>query len=241
MEGFPFQTIDPIVGAPTYETISDIHLKLNSNTASVHSNLEKDALGLLCLIISPAVNATLSAIPFDVLANPGSAPVIPPGSTVAQITDLCYTRASEETVFNKYDRTDKVLLQQLIGTIDKKFPFLATQVHQIRQYLYSEHFGSPVANISPSDLQDNDVRLHIIYDANHPIKNLTDQVENAVEYAAASQTLYTPAQFFAIAYQLVFQSGLFLGDLKTWRRKDPADKTWTNINIFFANSHQEWR
>ena len=47
--------------------------------------------------------------------------MIPPGSTTAQITNLRYTHAAEETHFNEYDRTDKELLQQLIGTIDEMF------------------------------------------------------------------------------------------------------------------------
>ena len=111
-----------------------------------------------------------------------------------------------------------------------------TTTHEILNCLYSTH-----ANISPSDLQYNDARLRTPYDANHTIEKLTDRVENAVEYAAAGQTMYTPKQVVAIAYQLVFQTGLFLGDCKIWRRKDPADKTWTAFKVLFATSHQEWR
>ena len=36
---FPFPTISTIIGAPNYETIAKKHLKLNSNAASVQSNL----------------------------------------------------------------------------------------------------------------------------------------------------------------------------------------------------------
>ena len=87
--------IDPIVGAPTYENIYDVYLKLNSNAASIHSNIGNGTLCLLYLTLSPSIYATLSAIPPDVLANPGSALVIPPGSIVAQTTNLCYTHSSE--------------------------------------------------------------------------------------------------------------------------------------------------
>ena len=72
------------------------------------------------------------------------------------------------------------------------------------------HLYSTYANISPSYLQDNNARLGTPYDANHPIQNLTDQMENDGEYAAAGQTPYTPDQVVAVAYQLVFQTGLFL-------------------------------
>ena len=53
VEGFLFQTIDPIVRAPNYEKIAEVHLKLNSNVAYVHSNLGNGTLGLLYLTLSP--------------------------------------------------------------------------------------------------------------------------------------------------------------------------------------------
>ena len=74
------------------------------------------------------------------------------------------------------------------------------------------HLYSTFANISPSDLQENYARLRTPYDANHPIDNLTDQIENAVKYATTGQTTYTPEQVVAVAYQIVFQTGLFLED-----------------------------
>ena len=45
LDRFPFPTIDPVVGTPGYESITDIHLKLNSNAALVQSNLGCDTLG----------------------------------------------------------------------------------------------------------------------------------------------------------------------------------------------------
>ena len=39
VDGFPFPTINLIIGTPDYESIVDIHLKLNSNAVSVQSNL----------------------------------------------------------------------------------------------------------------------------------------------------------------------------------------------------------
>ena len=68
-----------------------------------------------------------------------------------------------------------------------------------------------------------------------------DQIENSVKYTAAGQTPYFPEQVVAVAYQLVFQTGLFLDNCKIWHRKEPADKTWTAFKVFFTNYHQEWR
>ena len=55
MDGFPFPTIDPIIGTSDYESIAEIHLKLNLNAASIQSNLGCGTFGLLILTVSPAV------------------------------------------------------------------------------------------------------------------------------------------------------------------------------------------
>ena len=83
------------------------------------------------------------------------------------------------------------------------------------------------ANIFSDDLRDNDAKLRVPYDANFPIKELINQVEGAVKYAAAKNTPYTPLQVFGIAYQLIFQTEMFNNDCKLWKRQDPAHKTWT--------------
>ena len=103
------------------------------------------------------------------------------------------------------------------------------------------HLYATYANIFPTDLQANDKKLRAPYDANHPVENLFDQVENAVNYAAAGNTTYSPEQVVTISFQLVLQTGLFLGDCKTWKRLPAASKKLATFKIFFATAHQEWR
>ena len=98
---FPFPTIPPIVGTPTYNTIAEVNLKLNSNAAFVQSNLGCDTLRLLQLTVSPAVYITFSSITFIVPFNPGSEPIIPANSTVAQITKLRYAFDTASSLFNE--------------------------------------------------------------------------------------------------------------------------------------------
>ena len=88
VDGFPFPTIDPIIGIPNYETIAELHLKLNSNAASVHSNLGCGTLGIIHLTVSPAVYYTLSDTPFVVPINPGSEAIITDGLTGVQISSI---------------------------------------------------------------------------------------------------------------------------------------------------------
>ena len=96
---FPFPTIYPIIGTPYYESIADIHLKLNSNAVSVQSNLGCGTLGLLFLTVSPAVYATLSTTAFVPPVNPGPEPSIPTGSTAAVIAYIQYHRTEATKIF----------------------------------------------------------------------------------------------------------------------------------------------
>ena len=115
---FPFPTIPPIVGTPTYNTIAEVNLKLNSNSTFVQSNLGCGILGLLELTVSPAVYNNLSVTAFVVPVNPGSVPIIPSNSTGAQITELCYAFNTAAALFNEYDRTDKALRQIILSAVD---------------------------------------------------------------------------------------------------------------------------
>ena len=242
VDGFPFPTIDPIIGIPDYESIADIHLKLNSNAASLQSNIGCGTLGLLFLTVSPTIYATLSTTTFVPPVNPIPEPSIPTSSTSAVISDLRYRHTKSTKIFTEYENTDKALRQLLLASTDKLC--VRSLRHKYIGYgktnylALLDHLYATYANISASDLQDNNKRLRDPYDRNQPFQNLIGQVENAVDYASAGDTPYTPAQVVGIAFQLMFQTGIFNDDCKLWRRQ-PADvKTWTRFMEFFATAHQ---
>ena len=58
IDSFPHPTIQTIVGQPTNGTLAKVHLKLNTNTSSVHLHLGNGKIGLLFLTISPAIYNT---------------------------------------------------------------------------------------------------------------------------------------------------------------------------------------
>ena len=107
---------------------------------------------------------------------------------------------------------------------------------QILRHLYTQY-----ANITAADLAANDVAMKSPYDVNMPIENLFKQIQSAVEFATAGSTPYSPAQVLAVAYQLVFQTGIFADDCKIWKRRPAIYKTWLQFKIDFTISHQEYR
>ena len=207
VDGFTFPTIPPIIGNPTYNTIAEVNLKLNSNSDSVQSNLGCGTLGLLQLTISPSVYNTFLSTAFIVPVNPGSVPIIPANSTGAQITELRYAFDTAYALFNEYDRTKKALRKILLSTVDEMF--IRSLRHKYVGYgltttrAIPDHLYTTYANISSAHLQENEAVFRTPYDINQPIESLFDRVGNCGDYAAAGNTPYSLEQVIGIAFQPV--------------------------------------
>ena len=103
--------ITPIIGIPTYESISEIHIKLNSNAVTVHSELGSITLGLLTLTLTPAVHDTLAGVLFVAPLNPEQIFVVPPDSTGPQIAALNATHKTQVRIWKEYLAVNKELKQ----------------------------------------------------------------------------------------------------------------------------------
>jgi hypothetical protein len=245
ISGFPHPSIPPIIGTPTYETLANLQLHLNANAASVQSNLGDGQLGLLALTVSVAVYNTLSAVQFIAPVNPGPTPIVPVGTTVANAAIIVRNHTSDLQSFREWLATDNALKQQIISAINSMF--LRTLSHRItgfanvttRQML--THLYQTYGRLNPVDVQDNDARMKEAYDPNQPIEAFIDQIEDRVTLADAAATAYTPAQIIAIAYNLIFATGMFPEACREWRRRPIIEKTWTNFKTDFAIAHQEFR
>jgi hypothetical protein len=113
--------------------------------------------------------------------------------------------------------------------------FATTTTLEMITHLYTSY-----GRLSPADLQGNDTHLRNPYDPNQPIEALFDKIEDAVSLAAATQAPYSAEQIVAIAYKLVFTTGMFPEACREWRR-NPAEHSWPNFKTFFAEAHQDLR
>jgi hypothetical protein len=245
VESFPHPTLMPIVGQPTYETLAELHLKLNTNAASIQSHLGNGLLGLLFLTVTPAVYNTQSAIAFTPPANPGPTCVTPVNATAAQIVELRRQHDHAAALYKEYDATDKALKSLLLSAVDETYVrslrdrfigYATVTTLQMLTHLYTAY-----AKISAGDLDDNDAKMKADWDPNQPFEVLIDQIEDSIDMAAAANNPYTPEQVVLIAYNLVFKTGLFDEECKLWRRRPPIDKTWTEFKVVFTLAHQEMR
>ena len=65
------------------------------------------------------------------------------------------------------------------------------------------------------------------YDKNLSIEVLIEQIKDAVEFTTAGLTLHTAEQVVNIAYQFIYETGMFVDNRKLWKRNPDKDRTWT--------------
>ena len=121
VERFENPHIPPIDGEPTYATLHGMHKLLNSNAASVTTNLGCRTLGHLCLTLSPTVYATPSTTRVAPHLNTGANPFILAGATVPEAASIRYAHDAATLAFNTFTNVDRALCQQLLGAVDDTF------------------------------------------------------------------------------------------------------------------------
>eukprot|EP00957_Ditylum_brightwellii_P126174 9619202-Ditylum_brightwellii.AAC.1 len=77
------------------------------------------------------------------------------------------------------------------------------------------------------------------YDPMLPIEHLAGQIESAVTIAGIANQLYTVAQVFSIAYNLVFKTDVYTEAFMEWHNKLDVEKTWPNFNCHFAAAYAD--
>ena len=115
---FPYPTIQPIVGTPTYESINEVATYLKANASAIHSENGGGQLGYLGLTVSPAVYDTLApGTPFVIPPNPGPTPPPLPNGTNAQITANIRQHATALSLFRHYNTVNNALKQLLLTAV----------------------------------------------------------------------------------------------------------------------------
>jgi hypothetical protein len=175
-EDFPHKTFPPIVGQPAYEAIKELHLKLNENAVKVHSNLGNGLLGYLGVTVTPAIYNTLSAQPFVIPPNPGTAPFFTDNATGPQMANIREVFTEESIAFKKYGDVCNAISALILEVINPvylatlRLPYVGIGTRtplELMAHLYTNY-----AKITPADLDDNDRAMKQPCDVNQPIKVL---------------------------------------------------------------------
>ena len=242
-DSFPFLTVEPIVGEPTYESVKALHQKLNTNAASVRSHLGNGRLGLLYLTVTPEVYNTLSEVEFVPPQNPGPTVQYPDNATQYQIQAANKTHETATKLFNEYDACDRALKQLLIGAVDDIFINALCDRHvgyaNVSTLNLLTHLYNTYGKITEVDLNRNQELMSEAFDPNLPIESFFRRIEECVEFAAAGNTPFSPQQVVTQAFYNIQRSGLFTDDVREWRRLPQPVKRWERFKTHFARAYHE--
>jgi hypothetical protein len=76
------------------------------------------------------------------------------------------------------------------------------------------------------------------WDPNTSFEMLIDQTKECSEMADAGNQPMSDQQIVNAPFTLVFNTGMFFDDCKSWNRKDPADQTWINFKTHFIDAQR---
>lgn len=232
-------------GPPTFDSLKHAKDMLKGNAASVPSTRGGGSHGYLGIIISPAAYATIDATPFDIPDFPGAQPAVQVGANAAVRETTIREHSEEIREWREYTYLHEALKQQLLAAFDpiyfralrnRHVGFANRTIREIIEFLFTNY-----GNITPMDLKANTDRLNAPWDPSTPFEMLIDQVEECQELAEIGNQPFSHEQIINAAYILVYNTGMFFEDCKTWNKKPIADKIWDNFKTFFFEAHRELR
>ena len=81
----------------------------------------------------------------------------------------------------------------------------------------------------------------MIYDPAQPINIILNSIDYLVEYARAAEAELTHSQTINLALVILNRQRIFKNDIRAWKRKNQAYKTWDNFKHDFCEAHLELR
>jgi hypothetical protein len=237
---------EKIQGPPTFESLRELRKTLQANAASVPSVLGGGAHGYLGVILTQeAYEAIAPGTPFVKPAQPPLQAVIPDGATAAQIGQAVRNHTEDVRQYREYINITMALRNQLTQAIEHVY--LRSQYNEYVGYANKTpselltYIFRAYGRITPQELLDNNSNMTKPWDPSTPLEDLIDQIERATEIAAAAEQPYTEKIIINTAYALIYKTGLYYDETKTWNAKPAADKTWSNFKLHFFEAQTEHR
>jgi hypothetical protein len=240
--GFVFQTLDTIVGEPTYKSLELTHTQCIRNATTIDSRLGGGNHGHAGLVEFPDVYLLRTGSHFNRPTYPGDSPHYAIGADPQQREATLLLWQNNSKIYTTCQRIEKLLLSMLENAIDSTFltgihdpahGFGARSIIDVFQYLFATY-----GQIGPDEILANQQKLTHPVDPNQPIAMLFRQIENCQKFAAAGNVAITPAQVLKAAETLILQTGKYTSAYREWISLDPAAKTYQNFKTRMTREYQ---
>ena len=228
--------------SPTFATLQVLKQELCANAMAIPSSRGGGAKGHLALVMTDAEYLTAAGVAFNAPVHPGDAPVHAAGATSAQITETNRQYKAQLKEFETYTAVETALKAQLVEAVpdtfinalsDKYVQYGATTVQALLQHLFDTY-----GTVTPDDLLKNEQEMEQPWSPEQPLEDLFKQIRLCREFAQDHDEI-SDNKAVRSALNNLEQSGVFTEDIRTWRQKSLADRTWTNFIPHFMEANKE--
>jgi hypothetical protein len=241
----PHSSLPKVTGEPTFEDLKVIRRLLNTNAMSVASYEGGGCDGHLGIIMTNEEYFAIAVGVFPVPNNHGPSSAAVAGMAAAVITETTPLHKEATQVCHTYHNVDQAIKKLIIESFDDAY--LNALSDEILGYANCTslqlltQFLTHYAMIAPTELTQSYERLSAPYDPNQPIETLFQQIQDAWAFAVAGGHPYGAATIVNVAYNLVFNTGLFPDACWAWQSRAIAGKTGAQFKLDFATAHREFR
>lgn len=243
---FPHKLMEWVIGPPTYETIYELHQKINANAASILSTLGRDASGHLGLTLSDAWYFQETGIHYTLPVHPGATPVIAAGTNALSKRNERATHIVELRTFNQHVSVSNALTQNIVKAIDEIYlggvknsltGYLSVTSFQMIQHLYRTK-----GKITSKQLESNTQWMNENWNPNKtPMDSHTNKIKICAELVDAAEEPYYDTQMIRYLYTTIKATGKFTQASKEWRLKLEHEKMWANLKTHMIHAYEDFK
>ena len=219
--------------------------RINANAMAIPSSAN-GTLGHLGLVIGATKYHSVSNnVAFVVPNDPGSNPTHANGATAAQISETNRQHDRDVNIYQVFVNTRTQLRNMIIKNVPDEY--ISPLKHEITQYNQVspldllDHLWTTYGDITSKDLSANEKRMTADWNPPTPIETLYKRMKEGKIYAQQGGENISNATLVRWSYEIIEHTGLFEHDLKEWRDKPEASKTWTHFQTFFAKRDDDRR
>jgi formylmethanofuran dehydrogenase subunit A len=180
INGFPNPILPKIDHEPTFEDIQVTTRLLNANSISIPSMGGGGAHGHLGIIMTQVEYATISTSPWVEPYNPNAVPIIPPGTTAVDASQIARLHAECRRIYTNRINVDQDLKKLILEAYDNMY------TSQLEDYLlqYANrsaleilmHLKQTYGFINPTQLAENYNKMTAPINFQDPIETLFKQI-----------------------------------------------------------------
>ena len=237
---FPYATLTPVTGYPSYSDIQMLRKQAIANLASVPTARGGGQFGHMGLGVSPAGYARECPIPYLRATHPG--PYVAPTSDNATALDHQLARESHSKAMSDFleaNLLERTILNQLQAALlpsillpktNRITGVITASIPDVFQFLFQAYGNITVFTLAEA----RQATIKHQYVHADPIENVFEAIQTYADMAEAHGTPESQQQLMDMALMIITSASIFADDVKAWNLF--PTKTWPLFQSHFIQA-----